>query len=642
MNRNIRTWERRANDAVQRPYPQGGNSIVRSCWHWGRSLASFMAVLLIAMGLSTAATAAAENQLTSTLEECVQSPKIACVIALAIETAKGIEDADERADAFLFVAQAQKVASDLSGARESLSRATAAAAAIEHLADHEEPPQARAFIDIARAQVAMGDEAEAWRTLSRALALTDRIKKPHHRAAILRDISAAQRSAGHEGGAQQTLSMALMATDQIESDDSKLGVLSALAEGLGSAGELQRAAEIVHRAHEIYARIGPASAYSYSFDLRRLVEAQVEANDIEGALRTAEVIGDKDDYGRALALADIAYALAAAGDVTGAYATEEHIRGAFLRIVVATNIGVALAEAGDIAGATKAAARITKINEEEWLDPAYTEAKIYRSIIFQSIVDTHIAAGAFDKALGALEKIERSYQIANAAMAIAEAQMAAGDLDAARAAADTVCEYRRRIDRCVEALSALATAHASAGNIEKAQELASLAWEDTEWTWFSLERVRAFVSLWQAQMGMGDVEGGRKAFAAAVAAATGISFDSERVEKLADLGGKAFRMGEHESAERAFSQAMAAAGGIENSAGLSNITASSRAGAFENIGKERAQAGDWRGAREAFSQALINAAQVTDGDHWRVLLFRDIASAMASASQETPVPANGE
>ena len=52
--------------------------------------------------------------------------------------------------------------------------------------------------------------------------------------------------------------------------------------------------------------------------------------------------------------------------------------------------------------------------------------------------------------------------------------------------------------------------------------------------------------------------------------------------------------------------------------------------------------GDWRGAREAFSQALINAALVSDDDHWRVLVFRDIASTMASARQETQVPANDE
>ena len=478
----------------------------------------------------------------------------------------------------------------------------------------------------------MGDEAEARIALLRALAATDRIEDPNSRAAILSDVSVTQRLAGDEDGARDSLSLSLAATDQIESEDSKLSMLSAIAEAHGSAGELQRAAEIVLKARDIYARIGPASDYGSSFGLRRLVAAQVEAGDIEGALRTAELIGDERDYGRALALADIAHAQAAAGDVAAAFVTEGHVRGALHRIVVVTHVGVALAEAGNIAGATRAVARITEINEEEIWDPAYTEATVYRSTISQSIVDAHLAAGAFDKALGALEKIERSYQIADAAMTIVQAQIAAGDLDAARSTVDTVCEYRRRNDRCVEALSALAAAHASAGNIEQARALVSLAWEESEWTRYSPERIRAFVTLWKAQLEMGDVEGGRKSFAEAQAAANSrINNAEERVEKLAALGGEAARMSEHESAAQAFSQAMEVAGDIEDSSRIAKYTAVDRARAFKIIGREWAQAGDWRGAREAFSQALINAALMTDDNHWRVLLFRDIASAMAAA-----------
>ena len=433
--------------------------------------------------------------------------------------------------------------------------------------------------------------------------------------------------------------MSLAATDQIESEDSKFSVLTAIAKAQGSSGALHMAAEIVNKVGEIYARIGPASNYGSEFDLADVAAAQIEAGDIEGALLTAQLIGDEEDYGRAMVLGDIAYELAAAGDVAAAFAIDEHVWGAYLRIVVVTHVGVALAEAGDIAGATWAAARITEINEEEIWGPAYTEATIYRSFIFGAIVDAHIAAGAFDKALGALEKIERSYQITNAAVAIAEAQIAAGDLDAARAATDTVCEFRRRNDRCVEALSALAAAHASAGNIEQARALVSLAWEESEWTRYYPERIRAIVALWKAQMGMGDVQGGRKAFAEALAVARSIDTDSERIEELPALGGAAAQMGEHESAAQAFSQAMEAAGDIEDSSGHAAVK---RANAFKNIGNKRAQAGDWHGAQEAFSRALLNAARLTDDDHWRVLLFRAIASAMASARQEMPVPANDE
>ena len=561
-------------------------------------------------------------------------------MAQAIETTETIDDVYERASAFVLIAEAQRNAGDLPGARESLSRATAAAASSEDLADLQRPARARAFIDIARAQVASGDETGARQTLSRTLAESDRIEVPRLRAAVLSDISLAQRLAGDDDGARETLSEALTAAEEIDNESSRAEILVDIAESQASTGDLQTATEIMQEAHEIVVRIGETEYRAFGRDLRDMAVAQVEAGDVEGALRTAEVIGDRHDYGRALALGKIAYALAAAGDVTGAYATEEHVRGAFLRIVVATHVGVALAEAGDVAGATRAAARITEINEEEVWDPAYTEAAIRRSIIFQAIVDAHIAANAFYEALGALEKIERSYQIANAAMAIVEAQIAAGDLDAVRAAADTVCEYRYRIDRCVEALSVLAAAHAESGNIREARSLVSLAWEESEWTWFSPERVRSFVSLWKAQMGMGDVEGGRKAFEEALAAANRINYAQERVEELTALGGAAARMGEHESAERAFSQAMESVGDIKDPSGLEKFAASSRAAAFEGIGRERAQVGDTRGAREAFSRALINAALVVDNDYWRVLLLRDMASALASARQVMPVSAN--
>ena len=380
---------------------------MKGVWNRSHFLALIVAVPLSAMGLPTAATS--ENQLAAALEECARSPTVACVVVLAIETAQTIDDADERSNAFVLVAEAQSEAGDLPGARESLSRATVAAAAIEHLADHDNPAQARALIDIARAQAVMGDETGALRILSRALASADRLEKPDQRAAVLSEISDSQRLAGDEDGARDSLSLSLAATDQIESEDSKFSVLTAIARAQASSGALHIAAEIVNKVGEIYERIGPAIDYSSDFDLADVAAAQIEAGDIEGALRTAQLIGDKEDFGRALVLADIAYELAAAGDVAAAFATDEHVRGAALRFVVVTHAGVALAEAGDIAGASAAAARITEIEEEEFWsgEPAHIERAIQRSTIFEAIVDAHIAAGAFDKALGALKEIER-------------------------------------------------------------------------------------------------------------------------------------------------------------------------------------------------------------------------------------------
>ena len=322
-------------------------------------LPPLVSALLVAIAwMFTAVEGAAQSADATALGDCARAPTSQCVVALAIDTAEAIDDAYVRASAFVLIAEAQRVAGNLPGAWESLSQATAAAASSEDLADLKKPARARTSIDIARAQIAIDDEVGARRTLLRTLAAIDKIEDPHARAEILGDISVAQRLVGDEEVAQETLSLALATADQIDSDDSKFSVLSAIAEAHGSAGELQRAAEIVLMVREVYALIGgPASDYSSSFDLRRLVAAQLEAGDIKGALRTAEVIGDEEDYGRAHALGAIAYALAIAGDVAGAFAIEQHISGAYLQIVVVTHAGVALAKAGDIAGATEAAAR---------------------------------------------------------------------------------------------------------------------------------------------------------------------------------------------------------------------------------------------------------------------------------------------
>ena len=223
----------------------------------------------------------------------------------------------------------------------------------------------------------------------------------------------------------------------------------------------------------------------------------------------------------------------------------------------------------------------------------------------------------------------------DSAIAVMKAQIAAGDLDVARTTADGICLTRHRNDRCVEAWANLALAYAEAGNNRQAKELVSLAWEETEWTTFGPERIRAFASLWEAQARMGDVEAGRKAYAEALTAAIDIDYVPDRVEELTALGRAAARLGEHDSAEEAFSVALVAAGEIEDSR-LTEEILRQRARAFADAGVARAGDGDIPGAREKFSRALTNAALVTDDGHWRVLLFQDIASALSSARDGAP------
>ena len=80
-------------------------------------------------------------------------------------------------------------------------------------------------------------------------------------------------------------------------------------------------------------------------------------------------------------------------------------------------------------------------------------------------------------------------------------------------------------------------------------------------------------------------------------------------------------------------QSPTVAGDIEDSSGMAKYGPVNRVSAFENTGKEWAQADDWRGARKAFSQVLINAARVTDDNTWHVLLYRNIAMIWSSARE---------
>ena len=539
----------------------------------------FLAILLaITVGSPAVMATGSENQ-PGSAPECFQSPTVACVLAVAIETAEAIDDAVRRADAFVRIAKVQRMAGDEGGAQESLSRVLAASA-----------------------KVAMPSITVAW---------------PY--------------ATGEDDWAQEGYLRALAAADKVEDDRAKAGMLADIADAQVLAGALRNAAETALVAREIYARLDDAGDVDVSSYLRRLAKVQARAGNLEAAFITADLMGNATSLERAIALADIAHAQATAGHPASAFAIERRVEGAYLRMIVVKEVGLALAASGDLAGAAKAAARITEIDEQEMWDPVYIEAEIMRSAIFQAIAEAHIAGGALDKAVVTLEKIERAYPYVDSAIAVAKAQMAAGELDDARMTADWICQTRHRNDRCVEALSNLALAHADAGNIEQAREFVSLAWKETDWTTFRHERVRGFVALSEAQTRMGDAAGGRKAFAEALADAIGIDYVRDRVEALTALGETAARIGEHDSAEKAFSAALAAASENEASwSGLAEDILRQRAVAFFGAGEARARDGDISGAREVFSLALVNA-QVVHDHRWRVLLFRDIASALNSA-----------
>ena len=540
----------------------------------------FPAVLLAVNCGALAVTAAGSETQVPVAPECVRSPTAVCVLAAATETAKAIDDAAERADALVGIAEAQRIVGDEGGAQETLAQAGATSSKVEV------PSIALAWPDMAG-----GDN--------------------------------------------------LFEVGAIEDGLAKADTIIDIADAQISAGALKDAARTMLRARGIFAGLNDTVGIGIlSDDLVRLAGLQARAGDFDGALLTADLIGNGTGSKRAWALADIAHAQAAAGDPAGAFAIYRKVKDPYFRMIVATEAGLALAASGDVAGAAAVAARIAEISEQATRYPVYIEAEIMRSSIFQAIVETHIADGAFDRAAAALEKIEREYRYVDSAIAFAKAQMTGGELDNARMTAGRICLTRHRNDRCVEALATLALAHAEAGNIRKAREFVSLARENFDRSMTALEVFRAYASLSVARTKMGDVAGGRQAFARALTVANDMNalgfLPEDRVENLAALGeALAVRAGQLDSAEQAFSAAMAAAGEMEEpQPGIMEDIRRRRASALFGAGEARARDRDVSGAWEAFSLALVGA-QAVDDKPWRARLLRDIALALHPARGRT-------
>ena len=156
-------------------------------------------------------------------EGCVQSPAVRCVIRLSLAAVEEIADADARAEALARIAEAQANAGDTGEARNSLSRALIAAAEVDAAAYAGESwiktspedvafgEQARVLSLIARVQADMGDTGGARETFSRAAAAADAIETGSTRSAALVEVAKMQIAAGALPEARLTLARANLA-----------------------------------------------------------------------------------------------------------------------------------------------------------------------------------------------------------------------------------------------------------------------------------------------------------------------------------------------------------------------------------------------------------------------------------------------
>ena len=535
---------------------------------------------------------AAEPTNPPELGECAGAPTARCVIDLAIEAAGATVDAHDRAAAFARIAEAQVEAGESEAARQSLSRALTDAAAIHESA-------------FGREAVIMGlPEDEA------GLA----------RVEVLSDVSRVLATLGEEERAKATFLRATATAEAIESNRHRV-------QGLVKIATDQLAVGALMDARATFARADLANDAQYVPGLHRIVRIQAETGDVEGALATAEPIGVSEE--RARALADIARVQAGTGDAAGALDTARRVEDPYFGMVAMHYIGTALAEAGDILAAWNAVRAIGDIwRRDKEGRTGSRDRTILQEDTVGAIVAAHIAAGEIKAALDAAEDMTDALAFVEAHAAIARAQTAAGELDAARASADKVCAaHPRYADRCVELLAVLAVARAEAGHDERAKAGLSMAQAVAEDIIYHHERARAFVALHAARRQMGDIEGSQRAFIVAVNAAEALRYARERAEHLSEMAAEATRRGDGVSAARALAAALTAAAGIADADG--------RVRTLVRTGLTQLQAGDVSRARDAFSRA-VSAATAPESVGRRAALLADIAFALESGQLPAP------
>ena len=304
-------------------------------------------------------------------ESCVRSPTARCVIRLSLAAVDEIAEAASRAEALARIAEAQAGEGEAGEARDSLSRALAAAARVDAAAYAGE-----SWIKTSAEEVAFGK-----------------------RARVLSLIARVQADAGDPGGARETFSRAAAAADGIDTGHVRAAALLEVAKMQVAAGALAEARQTLARADLA------GNAWSL-LDLPELVRAQAEAGDVAGALVTARTIpGDERPRERARALADVAEVQAAAGDEPGALVTAREIESQHYRMRAMRHIGAARAERGDVAGAWDA---VREIHDDIWFNPRLRDDTDGRGVTLVvaatigAIAQAHIARGELEEASAAI------------------------------------------------------------------------------------------------------------------------------------------------------------------------------------------------------------------------------------------------
>ena len=418
---------------------------------------------------------------------CAHSPEARCVIRLSLAAVEEIAGAAPRAYALARIAEAQASAGEAGEAWESLSRALAAAAVIDAAAyegdlelktsaeDAAFGEQARVFSLIARIQTDVGDTAGARETFSRAVAAAQ-----EYGSAALVEVARMQVAAGALPEARRTLARADL-PGNIFGD---LFGLPELVRAQAKAGDVAGALAT--------ARTIPGDTFSWerAQALATVAAARAEAGDVSGALTVVEEIGS--EYYRMVAMGDIGRARAREGDVAGAWEAVRKIWDEILGdhrlkadadakskviIVAGTVTGIveahlARGEFEEASAAVRSAVRAGYMDDLAFVD------------VGAAIVKARLAAGQLDAARGAARELcdgaGHRYRVycVEALADLATALADAGRNDAGRDLASTGLDEAGRIEFDSDQHRAFVTAYTAlmrAGDVEAARRAFSSA-----------------------------------------------------------------------------------------------------------------------------------------------------------------------
>jgi tetratricopeptide (TPR) repeat protein len=379
-------------------------------------------------------------------------------IGEAERIADTIIEEDGRVDALVKVAQALATAGNIGEAERITAVAEGIASAIT-----EEDRRAGALVKVIRALADTGRAAEAER-------LAGTITDDDRRAQALTEVARVLAAAGNAAEAQRI-------AGTITGHDRRTQALARVARALAAAGNNTEADRVAAEAERIAGAIteggralglaGIAQALAAAGNIsgaeRVAGEAELAAGEAERVAGQAELIAGAvtGEDRRAQALADIARALAAAGNIGEAERLAGTIAQEYSRAQALADIARALAAAGNIGEAERLAGTIT----EEY-SRAQALADIARALA---------AAGNIGEAERLAGTITDVYTRVQALADIARALAAAGNTgeaerivgEAERLAGTITEEYRR-----AQALADIARALAAAGNTGEAERLA--------------------------------------------------------------------------------------------------------------------------------------------------------------------------